>query len=97
MLIFIIIDCIITFINHDGNAMPLKTSSIKGFLILSLLAGLTTFLLASFSFARKPIRRLVDLALAYFTDGVDTSEQIQERYNTSLVGSYLVLMERKGG
>jgi hypothetical protein len=28
---------------------------------------------------------------------VDTSEQIQERYNTSLVDSYLVLMERKGG
>jgi hypothetical protein len=36
--------------------MHIKTFSIKGFLILCLLAGLTTFLLTSFSFARKPIR-----------------------------------------
>ena len=36
--------------------MHLKTVSVKGFLILVLLAGLTTFLLASFSFAREPIR-----------------------------------------
>jgi endonuclease YncB( thermonuclease family) len=36
--------------------MHLKTSSIKGFLILCLLAGLTTFFLTSFSFAREPIR-----------------------------------------
>jgi micrococcal nuclease len=36
--------------------MPLKTSSIKGFLILCLLAGLTTLLPASLSFAREPIR-----------------------------------------
>ena len=36
--------------------MHIKTFSIKGFLILCLLAGLTTFLLTSFSFAREPIR-----------------------------------------
>ena len=36
--------------------MHIKTFSIKGFLILCLLAGLTTFLLISFSFAREPIR-----------------------------------------
>jgi micrococcal nuclease len=33
-----------------------KTSSIRGFLTLCLLAGLTTFLLTSVSFAREPIR-----------------------------------------
>jgi len=43
-------------INHNGNAMHIKTFSIKGFLILCLLAGLTIFLLTSFSFAREPIR-----------------------------------------
>ena len=43
-------------INHNGNAMPIKTFSIKGFLFLGLLAGLTTFLLASPTFAREPIR-----------------------------------------
>ena len=32
-----------------------KAFSIKGFLILSQLAGLTTLLLASFSFAREPV------------------------------------------
>lgn len=36
--------------------MHLKTFSIKGFLTLCLLAGLTTFALASISFAREPIR-----------------------------------------
>jgi endonuclease YncB( thermonuclease family) len=36
--------------------MHIKTFSIKGFLILCLLAGLTTFFLTSFSFAREPIR-----------------------------------------
>ena len=36
--------------------MHIKTFSIKGFLILGLLAGLTTLLLTSFSFAREPIR-----------------------------------------
>ena len=36
--------------------MHLKIFSIKGFLILGLLAGLTAFSLASFSFAREPIR-----------------------------------------
>ena len=36
--------------------MHIKTFSIKGFLILCLLAGLTTFLLTSLSFAREPIR-----------------------------------------
>ena len=36
--------------------MRLKSSSIKGFLILCLLAGLTTLLLTSISFARGPIR-----------------------------------------
>ena len=36
--------------------MHLKTPSIKGVLILCLLAGLTIFLLTSFSFAREPIR-----------------------------------------
>jgi endonuclease YncB( thermonuclease family) len=36
--------------------MHLKTFSIKGFLILCLLAGLNTLLLTSFSFAREPIR-----------------------------------------
>ena len=43
-------------INHNGNPMRLKSSSIKGFLILCLLAGLTTLLLTSISFARGPIR-----------------------------------------
>ena len=43
-------------INHNGNAMHTKTFSIKGFLILCLLAELTTFLLISLSFAREPIR-----------------------------------------
>ncbi len=42
--------------NHDGNAMYRKTFSAKRFLTLCLLAGLTTFLLTSFSFAREPIR-----------------------------------------
>lgn len=36
--------------------MHIKTFSIKGFLILCLLAGLTTFFLTSLSFAREPIR-----------------------------------------
>jgi endonuclease YncB( thermonuclease family) len=36
--------------------MHLKTSPIKGFLILCLLAGLTTLLLTPLSFAREPIR-----------------------------------------
>jgi len=36
--------------------MPLKTSTIKGFLILCLLAGLITFSLTDLSFARGPIR-----------------------------------------
>ena len=36
--------------------MHIKTFSRKGFLILCLLAGLTTFLITSFSFAREPIR-----------------------------------------
>ena len=43
-------------INHNGNAMHIKTFSIKGFLILCLIAGLTIFLLTSFSFAREQIR-----------------------------------------
>jgi micrococcal nuclease len=43
-------------INHGGNAMPTKTFSIKGFLILCLLAGLTTLPFTPFSFAREPIR-----------------------------------------
>jgi len=38
--------------------MHLKTTSIKGFLALCLLAGLTTFLLASFSFARELLRTI---------------------------------------
>jgi micrococcal nuclease len=42
--------------NHSGNAMHMKTFSIKGFLILCLLVGWTTFLLISFSFAGEPIR-----------------------------------------
>jgi len=36
--------------------MPLKTSYIKGFLIVCLLAGLSTFPLTDLSFARGPIR-----------------------------------------
>jgi micrococcal nuclease len=36
--------------------MRLKTSAIKGFLILCLLAGLTTLPFTPFSFAREPIR-----------------------------------------
>ena len=36
--------------------MPLKMSSIRAFLILCLLTVLTTFSLASLSFAREPIR-----------------------------------------
>jgi len=36
--------------------MHMKTFSIKGFLIIGLLAGLTTLPLTSFSFAREPIR-----------------------------------------
>jgi endonuclease YncB( thermonuclease family) len=43
-------------IKHNGNAVHIKTFSIKGFLILCLFAGLTTFFLISFSFAREPIR-----------------------------------------
>jgi endonuclease YncB( thermonuclease family) len=38
--------------------MHIKKSSVKGFLILCLLAGLTTFFLTSFSFAREPIRTI---------------------------------------
>ena len=38
--------------------MHIKTFSIKGFLILCLLTGLTTFLLKSLSFAREPIRTI---------------------------------------
>ncbi len=36
--------------------MQMKTLSIKGFLILCLLAGLSTFLVTSFPLAREPIR-----------------------------------------
>jgi micrococcal nuclease len=46
-------------INHDGNPMHLKTSPIKSFLILGLLAGLTTSFLTSLSFAREPIRTVI--------------------------------------
>ena len=68
MLLLIIIDCIITFINHNGNAVHIKTFSVKGFLILCLLAGLTTFLLASLSFAREPIRTVTG-TVTKVTDG----------------------------
>lgn len=40
------------------NTMTLKKSSIKAFLILCLLAGLTTLSLISPSFAREPIRTI---------------------------------------
>jgi micrococcal nuclease len=43
-------------INLNGKAMHQKISSIKTFLILALLAGLTTLPFTSFSFAREPIR-----------------------------------------
>jgi micrococcal nuclease len=39
--------------------MPIKKFSIKGFLILCLLAGLTIFFLTSLSFAREPIRTVI--------------------------------------
>jgi len=42
--------------------MPIKTSSIKGFLILVLIAGLTIFLLTSPSFAREPIRTVTKVS-----------------------------------
>jgi micrococcal nuclease len=39
--------------------MHLKSSTIRGFLILCLLAGLTTLLLTSISFARESIRTII--------------------------------------
>ena len=69
-------------INHNGNAMRLKTSSIKGFLILCMLAGLTTFLLATVSFAREPIRTVTG-TVTKVSDGdtiqVTTPEQTKLR------------------
>ena len=62
--------------------MLIKTSSIKGFLILCLLAGLTTFSLTSLSFAREPIRT-VNGTVTKVSDGdtiqVTTSEQTKLR------------------
>jgi len=67
-------------INHNGNAMRIKTFSIKGFLILCLLAGLTTLLLTPFSFAREPIRTVAaagDIQLANTTnDSFNKSKQL---------------------
>jgi len=46
-------------INHSGNSMHQQVSPIKGFLILCLIAGLTTLILTSFSLAPKPIRTVI--------------------------------------
>ena len=62
--------------------MHLKTFSIKGFLILCLLAGLTTFFLTSLSFAREPIRTVTG-TVTKVSDGdtihVTTPEQTKLR------------------
>ncbi len=63
--------------------MHLKTSSIKGFLSIRLLAGLTTFfLLTSLSLAREPIRTVTG-AVTKVSDGdtiqVTTSEKTKLR------------------
>ena len=62
--------------------MPLKTSSIKGFLILGLLAGLIAFSDASPSFAREPIRTVTG-TVTKVSDGdtiqVTTPEQTKLR------------------
>ena len=62
--------------------MHLKTSSIKGFLILCMLAGLTTFLLATVSFTREPIRTVTG-TVTKVSDGdtiqVTTPEQTKLR------------------
>jgi len=69
-------------INHPGNAMPLITSSIKVFLTLCLLAGLTTFSFTSLSFAREPIRTVTG-KVTKVSDGdtiqVTTPEQTKLR------------------
>jgi hypothetical protein len=65
-------------INQNCNVMHIKTFSIKGFLILALLAGLTTFLLTAISFAREPIRTVTG-TVTKVSDGdtihVTTSEK----------------------
>ena len=62
--------------------MPLKTFSIKGFLILCLLAGFTTFVLTSLSLAREPIRTVTG-TVTKVSDGdtiqVTTPEQTKLR------------------
>jgi micrococcal nuclease len=62
--------------------MHLKTTSIKGFLILILFAGLTTLLLTSLSFAREPIRTVTG-TVTKVSDGdtiqVTTPEQTKLR------------------
>jgi endonuclease YncB( thermonuclease family) len=68
--------------NHNGNAMRLKTSSVKGSLTLCLLAGLTTLLLTSLSLAGEPIRT-VTVTVTKVSDGdtmqVTTPEQTKLR------------------
>jgi len=68
--------------SHDGNAMHIKTFSIKDLLILCLLAGLTTFHIASLSFANEPIR-IVTGTVTKVSDGdtiqVTTPEQTKLR------------------
>jgi endonuclease YncB( thermonuclease family) len=62
--------------------MHKKPFSIKGFLILDLLAGLITFFLTSLSFAREPIRTVTG-TVTKVSDGdtiqVTTPEQIKFR------------------
>jgi len=62
--------------------MHLKTSSLKDFLILGLLAGLITFFLTSLSFARGPIRTVTG-TVTKVSDGdtiqVTTPEQTKLR------------------
>jgi micrococcal nuclease len=58
--------------------MPIKAFSIKGFLTLYLLAGLTTFLLTSFSFAREPIRTVTGI-VTKVSDGDTIHVTTQEK------------------
>jgi len=64
------------------NALHIKRFSINGFLILGLLAGLTTFLLPLLSFAREPIRTVTG-TVTKVSDGdtiqITTPEQTKLR------------------
>ena len=68
--------------NLNGNAVHIKTSYIRAFLIVCLLAGVTTFFLTSLSFAREPIRTVTG-TVTKVSDGdtiqVTTPEQTKLR------------------